>query len=224
MLKELALLGAIENRIEVSSIQLAEKIDSSQQTASRYLLELDKNKYISREMGIKKQLIHITEKGSDALQKEYLLYQHIFALPRYIHFSGTIVSGMREGTYYTSQQGYITQFEEKLGFIPHPGTLNIEIDPVEKNKLRFLRQESGIEILPFETENRSFGGVKCFPACINNQNTALIFPLRGHYSNILEFIAPFYLRDRLGLIDGDIVKVVVTIEKKLSCGVFDEKQ
>jgi len=54
MLKELALLGAIENRIEVSSMQLAEKIDTSQQTASRYLLELDKEGFIKREMGIKK--------------------------------------------------------------------------------------------------------------------------------------------------------------------------
>lgn len=223
MLKELALLGAIENRIEASSMQLAERIDASQQTASRYLLELDKNGYINREMGIKKQLIHITEEGSDSLHEEYLSYKHIFSLPRFIHFKGRIVSGMKEGTYYTSQQGYVTQFKEKLGFIPHPGTLNIEIDLVEKNKLRFLKQEEGIQISAFDTENRSFGGVKCFHACINKHNTSLIFPLRGHYSNILEFIAPKYLRDRLDLRDGDLVDVVVTIEKQMSCGVTDEK-
>jgi riboflavin kinase len=223
MLKELALLGAIENRIEVSSMQLAEKIETSQQTASRYLLELDKEGYIKREMGIKKQLIQITEKGSKSLNEEFLFYKHIFSLPRYIHFDGKIVSGMKEGTYYTSQEGYKVQFKDKLGFIPYPGTLNIEIDLVEKNKLRFLRQEIGIEIEAFETKNRSFGGVKCFPACINKQNAVLIFPLRGHYSNILEFIAPFFLRDRLALQDGDKVDIIVTIEKELSCGVFDEK-
>lgn len=224
MLKELALLGAIENRIEVSSMQLAEKIQSSQQTASRYLLELEKEELIYREMGIKKQLIHITEKGAQQLHEEYLSYQHIYSLPQFIHFNGTIVSGMKEGTYYTSQEGYIAQFKEKLGFSPYPGTLNVEIDMVEKNKLRFLKQEEGIEITAFETENRTFGGVKCFPACINKQNTMLIFPLRGHYSSILEFIAPIYLRDHLALADGDNVSVVVTIEQQVSCGSTNEKQ
>jgi riboflavin kinase len=224
MLKELALLGAIENRIEVSSMQLAEKMDTSQQTASRYLLELDNYGAIIREMGIKKQLIHITETGSNALREEFLSYQHIFALPRFIHFTGRIVSGMKEGTYYTSREGYIKQFQKKLGFIPYPGTLNLEINPVEKNKLRFLKQEEGIEISAFETDNRSFGGVKCFHACINKHNTILIFPLRGHYSNILEFIAPENLREHLELKDGDSVAIVVTIEKQLSCGADDEKQ
>ena len=53
----------------------------------------------------------------------------------------------------------------------------------------------------------------------------LIFPLRGHYSSILEFIAPLCLRDHLGLVDGDNVTVVVTIEKQLSCaGKANEKQ
>jgi CTP-dependent riboflavin kinase len=37
-LKELALLGALKNKIEISSIELGKQIDASQQTASRYLL------------------------------------------------------------------------------------------------------------------------------------------------------------------------------------------
>lgn len=218
MLKELALLGAIKNRIEVSSIELAEKIETSQQTASRYLLELDKKGAIEREMGIKKQLIQITEIGTDILQDEFLQYKHIFELPQRIHFKGTLVSGMKEGTYYTTQQGYIDQFKEKLGFIPYPGTLNIEIDPVEKNKLRFLKKVQGIEITSFSTNNRSFGGVKCFHACINSTNTILVLPIRGHYSSILEFISKEYLRDILKIQDGDDVNVVVTIESQLTCG------
>jgi riboflavin kinase len=130
---------------------------------------------------------------------------------------------MKEGTYYTSQDGYKKQFRDKLGFIPHPGTLNVEIDMVEKNKLRILRQEEGIGLDSFETKNRTFGGVKCFHACINSYNAVLIFPLRGHYSNILEFIAPEYLRDELDLSDNDTVEIVVTIEKDMSCGVNDEE-
>ena len=35
MLKEIALLGAIRNKIEISSIELANQLNTSQQTASR---------------------------------------------------------------------------------------------------------------------------------------------------------------------------------------------
>ena len=54
-LKELALLGGIKNRVEISSLELANQLETSQQTASRYLVELDKKGMITRELGIKKQ-------------------------------------------------------------------------------------------------------------------------------------------------------------------------
>ena len=53
-LKELALLGGIKNRVEISSLELAKQLETSQQTASRYLVELDKKGMITRELGIKK--------------------------------------------------------------------------------------------------------------------------------------------------------------------------
>jgi len=68
-LKEIALLGAINNKIEISSFELAKQLGISQQSASRYLVELDKNGLITREFGIKKQLIKITNKGEDILHK-----------------------------------------------------------------------------------------------------------------------------------------------------------
>jgi CTP-dependent riboflavin kinase len=37
--------------------------------------------------------------------------------------------------------------------------------------------------------------------------------LRSHYSNILEFISPDYLRKKLNLRDGDEVKIVIYLEK-----------
>jgi riboflavin kinase, archaea type len=224
MLKELALLGAIKNRIEVSSMELSEKLQTSQQTASRYLLELDNNKAIEREMGIKKQLIRITKKGSEILENEFLEYKHIFELPHRIYFVGTVVSGSKEGSYYVSKGGYMSQFEDKIGFKPYPGTLNVKIETMEKNKLRFLRKVEGIEIEPFEENNKSFGGAKCFYACINATSTILCLPRRGHYSNVLEFLSESYLRDSLKLEDGDRVQIVVTIENQLSCEVHDEEQ
>ena len=212
-LKELALLGAIKNKIEISSLELAKQIDSSQQTASRYLLELDKKEMIIREMGIKKQLIKITSGGIEALREEHSQYQQIFELTDRIYFKGVVVSGLGEGRYYTEQNGYVTQFKEKLGIVPYPGTLNVEIEYVERNKLRLLKNHNAIIVDEFETDNRTFGGVRCFHAKINESDGSIVLPLRSHYSNVLEFISPHFLREKLKLKDGDDVKIVIYFDK-----------
>ena len=212
-LKEIALLGALKNKIEMSSFELAKKLDMSQQTASRYLLELDKEGMITREFGIKKQLIEITPLGKEILQQEHLDYQQIFELTDRIHFKGKVVSGLGEGRYYTEQSGYVQQFKEKLGFTPHPGTLNVEIEFIERNKLRLLKNHNAIDIEEFETKNRTFGGVRCFRAEINGIKGAIVLPLRSHYSNVLEFISPDFLREKLNLKDNDIVDIVIFFDE-----------
>lgn len=208
-LKELALLGAINNKIEISSHELAKQINSSQQSASRYLVELDKKGMITRELGIKKQIIRITNIGEESLHEEYLQYQQIFELSDRVIFKGKVVSGLGEGRYYTEQNRYIEQFKDKLGFVPFPGTLNVEIEFVERNKLRLLKNRKAIEIEEFKTENRTFGGVRCFRANINGVEGAIVLPLRSHYSNVLELISEIYLRDELDLKDGDSVLVEI---------------
>jgi len=209
MLKEIALLGAMKNKIEVSSFELAKQLKLSQQTASRYLLELDKYEMIIRELGIKKQLIQLTSKGVDVLQQEYFQYQQIFDLTNRIHLTGRIVSGMGEGRYYTEQRGYADQFEQKLGFVPYPGTLNVEIEPIQRNKLRLLKNFGGFEIDEFKTKDRTFGSVRCYNAEINDFRSIIVLPKRSHYSNILEFISSDYLREKLHLQDGDEVSIVI---------------
>jgi riboflavin kinase, archaea type len=213
-LKELALLGAINNKIEISSLELAKQIESSQQSASRYLVELDKKGIITRELGIKKQLITITVYGEEILQKEHMQYKQIFELTDRILLKGRIVSGLGEGRYYTEKSGYVEQFREKLGFIPFPGTLNVEIEPVEKNKLRLLKNSESININEFKTKDRTFGGVRCFKAKIESSEGAIVLPLRSHYSNVLEFISQDYLRKKLNLKDEDKVKIEIFLDKK----------
>ena len=212
-LKELALLGAIRNRIEISSHELAKQLDTSQQTASRYLLDLDNGQMITRELGIKKQLIQITDLGAEALEEEFSQYKQIFDLPSKVVFKGTVVSGMGEGKYYTEQSGYVDQFKTKLGFVPYPGTLNVEIEYIERNKLRLLKNYGGIVIDAFETKNRTFGDVICFNATINKTKGAIVLPKRSHYSRILELISPHYLRQKLHLNDGDMVEIVIYLDE-----------
>ena len=99
------------------------------------------------ELGIKKQLIQITNVGENVLQEEFSKYQQIFEHTDRVFFRGRIVSGIGEGRYYTEQKGYVSQFKEKLGFTPYPGTLNVEIELVEKNKLRLLKNHTGMHLL-----------------------------------------------------------------------------
>jgi len=212
-LKELALLGALKNKIEISSIELGKQIETSQQTASRYLLELDKKGFIIREFGIKKQLITITSFGEEILQKEHLHYRQIFEFTDRIVINGKVISGIGEGRYYTEQNGYIEQFKEKLGFVPFPGTLNVEIEYVERNKLRLLKDSKAININEFKTKNRTFGQVRCFKAKINGVDGAIVLPLRTHYSNILELISQYYLRKKLNLKDGDCIEIIIYFDQ-----------
>jgi len=212
-LKELALLGGLKNRVEISSLELAKQLETSQQTASRYLVELDKKGMITRELGIKKQLILITSLGENYLQEEHLQYQQIFELTERVLFKGKVISGLGEGRYYTEQNGYVEQFKEKLGFIPYPGTLNVEIEYIERNKLRLLKDSRAIHINEFKTRNRTFGSVRCFKAKINGTDGAIVLPMRSHYSNVLEFISKDFLRNKLNLKDGNEVKIVIYFDK-----------
>jgi riboflavin kinase len=211
-LKELALLGAVHNKIELSSHELAHQLQTSQQTASRYLLELDTQEMITRELGVKKQLIQITSIGSDVLENEFLSYKQIFDLTNKVAFKGKLISGMGEGKYYTEQKGYADQFERQLGFVAYPGTFNVEIKYIERNKIRLLRSYGGIEIYEFPGKNRTFGSVVCFRATINGKKGAIVIPKRSHYVTVLECISPYNLRKTLGLHDGDTVEVVAFLQ------------
>ena len=214
ILKEIALLGAIDREIPLSSFQLSKIIGCSQQSASRYLIDMEKRGYIERKIGIKKQRIKITEKGKGVLEKEYLDYKRIFSKEKRILLRGRVVSGLGEGKYYTNVEGYTKQFIKKLGFKPVPGTLNVRISREHTERLKELLEFEGIEIKGFSTKDRSFGGAKCFRAKINNEEAIAILPIRSHYTDILEFIAPYKLRERLNLKDGDPVSIVIDLGDK----------
>ena len=75
-----------------------------------------------------------------------------------------------------------------------------------------MKNHTGLEISEFKTSNRTFGGVRCFNAEINGVKGAIVLPFRSHYSNILEFISPEFLRKALSLKDGDYVDIVIFFE------------
>jgi riboflavin kinase, archaea type len=211
-LKQIALLGGINDYIAISSRELGEKLRISQQSASKRILELLEEGYIQRDLGARKQRIKITKKGLDALRAEYSEYQKIFELRDHLIIRGAVATGMGEGQYYVTQPGYLEQFKEKLGFIPFEGTLNLKMNPSDVGKLDILRRSEGVVISGFQRNGRTFGEVRCFPATIQNIECAVILPSRSHYSDIIEVLCKYNLRRTLGLNDGDVAELRITVE------------
>lgn len=208
-LKKLALLGAHLNPVELSSAEFASHIDSSPQTAARRLKNLEDEKLITRQLLHEGQIITITKNGIDVLNREYYDYQGIFSGNGGIKvLNGQVITGLGEGQYYISLEGYRTQFRKKLGFDPFPGTLNIRLD---KNSIELRKIiNPGISISGFKDQDRTFGPGSCFSIKINGINGAVIIPERTHYpEDIIEIIAPVNLREHMNLKDGSKVRVEV---------------
>ncbi len=213
-LYKLAELGASRRTVRVSTEYLAEKMDLSQQSASRYLIQLENKRLIKRTVTPEGCMIKITDTGQIELKRLYSSLRLIFeaAYPPSITLEGTLFTGLGEGSYYISKDGYRKQFMEKLGFDPYPGTLNLKLTTDYDVKARTeLETFPAIELNGFLNESRSFGGVKCYPAIINNKmKGAVLTAMRTHYdSSVIEVVAPVYLRGSLKLKDGQKVKVEV---------------
>jgi len=213
-LLKLAEMGAHRRVAKISTEYLAEKLGTSQQTASRYLIELDNNGWIKRTITPEGCLIKITDAGLKELQRlcSHLRFLIEAAYPPSITLEGVVFTGLGEGCYYISREGYKKQFIEKLGFEPYPGTLNLKLTTDYDIKTRSeLEAYPAIEVEGFRNEDRTFGPVKCYPAVIDNQvKGALVLALRSHYdTSVIEIIAPVFIRKRLKLKDGHKVKVEV---------------
>jgi len=124
-------------------------------------------------------------------------------------FDGTVVSGLFEGAYYISREGYRSQIREKVGFDPFPGTLNVRIKSEDFDKRRRLEKHPSAILDGFKDGERSFGSCKCYPLLLNDEvKGAMIVADRTiHDLSTMEIVSPVYLRRHFELGDGDPVKV-----------------
>ncbi len=230
-LAHLLSLGAKETPTEMTSGQISKVIQRSQQTASKILIELEKDNLIERIKNNKKFKIKVTQEGFDVIKELHGLMKTAIDSSRdkRVIFKGKIVSGMGEGSYYMSKQGYRDQFREKLGYEPFPGTLNIKLEEqIYKDTKREMTSYPSIYIHGFKDENRTFGWVKCYPAIlipkINDNNSiwknnkkdcetieidsSLLLLERTHHNNsLVEVISPVCIKETANLQNGDIVTI-----------------
>lgn len=210
-LRKIALIGGMDDYVAVSSRELGDTLEMSQQSASKRILELLDQGLIVRDLGARKQRIKLTPAGIEELKKEYNEYRRIFELTDHITIHGAVKDGMGEGGYYICQKGYMDQFEKKLGFRPYEGTLNIAVDKEDVGKLDVIRSTAGIFIGGFTDDGRSFGNVIAYKSKIRNIDCAVVVPERSHYVDVIEIICQYHLRRTLSINTGDRVDVRVNI-------------
>lgn len=216
VLKLLALEGGHRGEIKVSGSDLAADLEVSTQTASRRLQALEDADCLTREQVGDGQFVELTQTGIGLLKAEYEDYRAIFEAKGTLELHGAITTGMGEGRHYVTLPGYKIQFEEKLGYDPYPGTLNVALTAKSKRERSILASLEGIDITEWEDEERTYGGATCYPAVVDAvdgpafNGAHVIVPDRTHHdSDELELIAPERIRDELGLLDGDEVSVYV---------------
>lgn len=211
-LYKLAEMGAHEKEVQCSTEDVAQGIGTSQQTASRRLIEMERMGIIQRTREGRNQRVRITSQGLQQLTGMYRVLKQVFEATREeLVMSGTVFSGLSEGSYYMSLEGYRKQFRSKLGFDPYPGTLNLRVRKEDQNQRRLLDTFPFIYIEGFANSQRSYGPAKCFKTLVSDKlESAIVLPIRAHYGeDVVEIIAPRPLRKLLRLKDGDSVKVRV---------------
>ncbi len=207
----LALDGALDKSVSLTTSYLADKLDVSQQTASRWLEELNLDKYIDKSQMGQGLAIQITPEGKRILRKAYTDLQFIFhEVPNQI--KGQLAKGLGEGGYYISLEGYMKQFEQILGWMPFAGTLNIRLvteEDIDAFESLLKTQYIPIEGFFDEKTKRTLGKVflwECEIQYTKDMVTkgAIIFPDRTHHQKtIMEVLAPFSLREKWRLNDND---------------------
>ena len=207
--------GGKHNFVNITTSSLGREIGKSQQSASLHLKELELGGFIERIQSGRKQSIKITNKGFVELSTLHnLLSKLISKSPNSLSIIGTITSGMGEGAYYMSMKGYTKQFKSKLGYIPYPGTLNVQLKEKKFSEaISQLSNYEGVKINSFSDGKRTFGWVKCFKAKINNKiDCELILLERSHHdTTIVEFIAKTNIRKSLKIGNKSNVKIKISI-------------
>jgi riboflavin kinase, archaea type len=125
-----------------------------------------------------------------------------------IFFEGTVFSGQGRGKKFVELPWFKGQVEEKLGFSPYPGTLNLVLTGKKVENRRLLEVSNGLMVKP---QTGYYSGVM-FRASIDGLECAVVIPIMPNYPNdVLEVIAPIYLREKLKLADGSLVAVSVNV-------------
>jgi riboflavin kinase, archaea type len=199
--------GSRGKALELTTAELGGIMGVSQQTASRYLKELDGAGLIRRVRSGRGFEVRMSPEGADVLRGIHSSIGAFLELESRQSFDGAVASGIGEGAYYVGE--YAERIHKAVGYSPYPGTLNIRFD----GEKPWLKTKKTVDIPGFSSGGRSFGGVGLTPVRLQVRKKAIdchvIIPERTHHRRDIELVAAKNLRETYGLEDGD--KAVVTL-------------
>ena len=210
-LKTIALNHRGGKRI-LNTSDIAGELGISQQSVSRYLITLEREGYIIRRRVERGEEVTLTEKTFDELKDQLNTIRYILSESNDIVVEGTLFTGLGEGSYYISRDGYVSKIKEYLNFEPFPGTLNLRFTEEYSTFSTIINNIPGFDVEPFEQDGRKFGAIKLLKAHMFDAPVGVVLPERTHYDRVLEVISPSNLRLKYGLKDGD--KIEITIHKE----------
>ncbi|MCS7113774.1 MAG: DUF120 domain-containing protein [Nitrososphaerota archaeon] len=124
---------------------------------------------------------------------------------------GVVVSGRGVASRYTSYGWFKKYVEDRLGFTPTPGTLNILLAP---RSSRVLRSLIGCDLGIKLESPEGFKPALIFKARILGVPSALIHPLiEGRRIEVAEFVSPVNFRGTFNLKDLTPIPVWLDIDK-----------
>nr|WP_083805463.1 DUF120 domain-containing protein [Vulcanisaeta moutnovskia] len=198
--------------VAINLTRLANDVGTTPQNVFKIINRLAEDDLIIKSTINGQLAIKFSQRASEALRFVIDTIRHYLDERLVIRLVGNVVSGLGEGSFYMSLDGYVKQFIEKLGFKPYPGTLNIRLKPEYIKYRLYLDALPGIYIEGFSNGVRTYGSVKCFKASIHGLPGAILLIERTHHGlDTIEIISPYRLRYELGLKDGDEVEVLVNL-------------
>ncbi len=194
----------------LSTVMVAKEMGMSQQSVSRYLITLERDGYIIRRRVARGEEITLTDKAFEEFRDQLRVIQYILNSSKEIVVEGTLFTGLGEGSYYISRNGYVSKVKEYFNFEPFPGTLNLRLTEEYSSFSPIINNIPGFDVEPFEQDGRKFGAIRLLKAKMFDEPVGIVIPERTHYDKVLEIISPHNLRERHKLKDGDRIGVTIT--------------
>ncbi len=125
-----------------------------------------------------------------------------------IELSGTVFSSRGEGKKFLELPWVKRQIEQKLGFTPYSGTLNVMLSEESVKRKKLLEKAQSMKVCPAD----GYCSGTLIKAFIGKLECAIVVPeVAGYPKEILEIIAPVNLRETLQLENGGEVTVTVIL-------------
>ena len=121
---------------------------------------------------------------------------------------GKVVKGLGESGKFLAIDWVDRQLNEKLGFSPFPGTLNIMLDDATVQE---MLKKKATERLIHKTEG--FCDAVLFKVVVAEKyECGVVIPLvKGYDGQLLEIVAPVHLKEALHIDDGDEVTLELSL-------------